>query len=253
MRIVMLLCISFLSYQCFGGQLYSNMNLDFSFELPDGWNYTPVEELSEDARKRLSRLYNSQVIVVLQKGDGEPFSYPCIQVEFKSLNRSTDSEAHREVFSEEGKRRLLESTERLSYLLTNFKTGDFTLTESANKRFSEKNAAYAYQAYQHKDGREFIVAVVKLLGPRKIVNLRCFEKGADTSSFLSIIDNVIDSFEFESRANTENDFDSESYSVQNNVENTVEVNSGLPRVLFWGLPIGVLILVVFYIFRRWTA
>ena len=205
-RIIGILSACFLTTVCFGQERvrYHNSENHFSFELPEGWEYTPLEELPSDYRQAIDNFFpKGGVWVVCQRIDNEYLEPPYILVQGGSTGEISEAVLHEMWRSKEGrdsflrkKRDMIRSIQDAQGYLPKLWKG----AELIEKEFdydTDRRISFETLEFYHDSVGRIIVVTVRALGSHRITALRFYLDGGDVENFLDLVEEVSTSFSYD--------------------------------------------------------
>lgn len=254
--IIAVFFISFLASHCLAQQqIYISEEQHFSFIPPEGWELISKDEIPSRYEMMAKRLIIRQTrieAVLYPENNSQDAIFPCIIIEAKIFEHTHSKEAEKDAKEEVERANQSDDVGKGIKSLFFFLKGDSVLVPRSWKGAKKIDSEVYYDAKRHilfdmvtlsnKEDREIVVAIVKLLGDRRMITLTCFWDGEDSQDFIDLLNEFVDSFSYdEGYGFGENSIVSKL--VQKSVGNTWE------SWVIW--IIGGM--VVSWLIRRWVA
>ncbi|UCH89279.1 MAG: hypothetical protein JSV49_01130 [Thermoplasmata archaeon] len=184
-------------------QRHHNPEHHFSFELPEGWEAIPENDLPNRDRELLKDTFEKETVALCQKIGAEYFTTPYILVQFFGNGEINEFELDKLLVSNVGKSIMLKSREEMIQRLQKAEgclPNPWKGAERINVEVDydkDRHISFETAKLYHNNVGHIISTSVKLLGSHRMVALQCYADGEDAEGFLDLVDEVVDSFAYD--------------------------------------------------------
>ena len=188
---------------------YHSDKLKFSFVLPEGWERTPYDKLSDHYRFEWDHIRDKMMAMELFSVESEDsLRTPYIYLEGNISTSTSEKELEKHYLSYKGREHeYIEDNQKfwqrnIDWLRAG-RLGDpksWKGAELIGTDFyydQEKHAIFKTIELYHERVGKILYENIRLLGSRRYVGLSCYWDGENPDEFLDLLDGIVDSFSYD--------------------------------------------------------